>query len=239
MLNLDNIKNENNKEHNKNGHIFQIIRTEIFIIGSSGSGKTNALLNLVRPQGDIDKMYVYAKDLSEPKYEVLIKKREDARKKHLSDLITFIECSNTMGDVYKNIDDYNPNRQRKILIVFEYIISDIMTNKKFQVIIKELFIRWRKLNISLVFITQSYFPVLKDVRLNSTHYLIMKINNKKELQNIAINHSTEINYKDFIKIYRECTKKPYYFLTIGTTLTAGDLLRFKKNLLQPYKNDSS
>ena len=113
MLNLDNIKNENNKERNKNGLIFLIIRTEIFIIGSSGSGKTNALLNLVSPQGDIDKMYVYAKDLSEPEYEVLIKKREDAVKKHLSDLITFIKCSNTIGHVYKNIDDYNPSRQKK------------------------------------------------------------------------------------------------------------------------------
>ena len=91
--------------------------------------------------------------------------------------------------------------------MFDDMISDIMTNRKFQVIIKELFIRCRKLNISLVFITQSYFPVLNDVRLNSTHYLIMKINNKKELQNIATNHSTEIDYKDFIKIYRECTKK--------------------------------
>ena len=84
-----------------------------------------------------------------------------------------------MDDVYENIDDYNPNRQRKILIVFDDMIADIMTNKKFQAIIKELFIRCRKLNISLVFITQSYFSVPKDVRLNSTHYLIMKINSRK------------------------------------------------------------
>ena len=85
------------------------------------------------------------------------------------------------------------------------MIADTMTNK-FQAIIKELFIRCRKLNISLVFITQSYFSVPKDVRLNSTHYLIMKTNNKRELQNIAINHSSDIDYGDFIKIYRECTK---------------------------------
>ena len=87
-----------------------------------------------------------------------------------------------MNDVYENIDDYNPNRKRKILIIFDDMIVDIMTNKKFQAIIKELFIRCRKLNIYLAFfITQSYFSVPKDVRLNSTHYLIMKINNKREL----------------------------------------------------------
>ena len=109
------------------------------------------------------------------------------------------------------------------------MIADIMTNKKFKAIIKELFIRCRKLNISLVFITQSYFSVPKDVRLNSTHYLIMKINNKRELQNIAINHSADIDYQDFIKIYRECTREPYKFLTIDTTLPTSDPLRFRKN----------
>ena len=89
------------------------------------------------------------------------------------------------------------------------MIADIMKNKKFQVVIKELFIRCRKLNISLVFITQSYFSLPKDVRLNSTHYFIMKINNKRELQNIATNYSANIDSKDFMKIYRECTKKQF------------------------------
>ena len=152
---------------------------------------------------------------------------------------TFIEGLNTIDDVCENIDDYNPRRKRKILIVFDDMIADIMTNKKFQSIIKELFIRCRKLNISLVFITQSYFSVPKDVRLNSTHYLIMKINNKRELQNIAINHSADIDYKDFMKIYRECTKEPFNFLTIDTTLPASNSLRFRKNLLPIYKNDSN
>ena len=92
-----------------------------------------------------------------------------------------------MDNVYKNINDYNPSRKRKILNVFDEMIADIMNNQKFQAIIKELFIRCRKLNISLVFITQSYFSVPKDVRLNSTHYLIMKISNRKELQLISIN----------------------------------------------------
>ena len=113
------------------------------IIGSSGSGKTNTLLNLVS-QEDIDNIYFYAKDLSEPKYEFLIKKRENVGIKHLSDPNAFIECSNTMDGVYEDIDDYNPNRQRKILIVFDDMIADIMTNKNVQAIIKELFIRCRK-----------------------------------------------------------------------------------------------
>ena len=98
------------------------------------------------------------------------------------------------------------------------MIADIMTNKKFQAIIKELFIRCKKFNISPVFITQSKVP--KDARLYSTHYLIMKINNRKELRNIAINHSADINYKDFVKIYKECTKCLYSFLAIDVTLPA-------------------
>ena len=122
-----------------------------------------------------------------------------------------------MDGVYENIDDYNPCRKRKILIIFDGM-TDILTNKNFQSRIKELFIRCRKLNISLVFITQYYFSVPKDVRLNSTHYLIMKINSKRELQNIAINHSADIDYKDFMKIYRECIKEPFNFLTINTRL---------------------
>ena len=181
------------------------------IIGGSGSGKTNALLNLINDQGDIDKIYLYAKDLSKPKYKFLIKKRENAGIKHLSDPNAFIECSNTMDDVYENIDDYNLSRKRKILIVFDDMIADIVANKKFQSIIKDLFIRCRKLNISLVYITQPYFSVPKDVRLNSRLYLIMKISKKRELQNIATDHSADIDYKDFVKIYRECTEKPCFF----------------------------
>ena len=169
----------------------------------------------------------------------MIKKRENVGIKHYNDSTEFFECSNTMDEVYEDIDNYNPKRDKKVLIVFDDMIADIMTNKKFQAIIKELFIRCRKLNISLIFITQSYFSVPKDVRLNSTHYLIMKINNKRELQNIATNHSADIDYKDFIKIYRECTKEPYNFLTIDTTLPASDPLRFRKNLFDSYKNDNN
>ena len=232
MLNLDSITNKNNKIHNKKWLSIPDHSYKILIIGGSGSGKTDALFNLINEQNDINKSYLYARDLSEPKYEYLIKTRENAGIKHINNSNTFIECSNTMDDVYENIHDYNPNRIRKILIVFDDMIADIMTNKKFQAIIKELFIRCRKLNISLVFITQSYFSVPKDVRLNSTHYLIMKINNKRELQNIVINHSADIDYQDFIKIYRECTKEPFNVLTIDTTLSASNLLRFRKNLFE-------
>ena len=113
----------------------------------------------------------------------MIKKREDVGIKHLNDPKALIEYSKTMDDVYNNIDDYNPRRKIKILIVFDDMIAAIITNKKFQAIIKGLFIRCRKLNISLIFITKSYFKVPKDVKLNSTHYLIMKIHSRKELQN--------------------------------------------------------
>ena len=103
-----------------------------------------------------------------------------------------------------------------------------MSNKIFQAMVKELFIRCKKLNISLVFITQSYFSVLKEVRLNSKHYLIMKFHNKRELQNIATNHSADIDYKDFMKIYKKCTSEPYSFSTIDTTLSCINPLRFRK-----------
>ena len=237
MINLDSITNENNKEHNEKWPYIPDHPYRILIIGGSGSGKTNALINLINEQNDIDKIYLYARDLSEPKYEYLIKKREDVGIKHVNNSNAFIECSSTMDDVYENIHDYNPSRKRKMLIVFDDMIADIMTNKKFQAIIKELFIRCRKLNISLVFITQSYFSVPKDVRLNTTHYLIMKINNRRELQNIAINYTADIHYKDFMKIYRECTKERFNFLEIDTTLPASDLEKIC--LILTYKNDSN
>ena len=229
MLSLDDITNENKKKHNKKWSFIPDHSYRILIIGGSGSGKTNALLNLINKQDDIDKIYLCTKYLSEPKCEFLIQKLKDAKAKHFNDWNAFIECSNTMDDVYEDIDDYNPITKRKVFIAFHDMIADIMTNKKIQAIIKELFIRCRKLNISLVFITQSYLSVQKDVRLNSAH-LIMKINNMKELKNVAINHSADIYYKDLMNIYRECIKEPYSFLTIDTMLPASDHLRFRKNL---------
>ena len=224
MINLECITNKNNKEHNDKWPYIPDRPYRILIVRGSRSGKTNALFNLINEQDDSDKIYLYAKDLNEPKYEYLIKNHKNTGIKHLNDPNAFIECSNTMDDVYENINDYNPIRKRKKLIVFDDMIADIMTNKRFQAIIKELFIRCRKLNISLVFITQSYFSVPKDVRLNSTHYLIMKINNRKEIQNIPNDCSADIDYKDFVKSYRKCTREPFNFLTIDATLPASNPL---------------
>ena len=113
MINLDSITNENNKKHNEKWPYIPDHPYRIIIISGSGSGKTNALINLINEQNDIDKMYLYARDLSEPKYEYLIKKHEDAGIKHLNNSNTFIECSNTMDDVYENINDYNPIKKLK------------------------------------------------------------------------------------------------------------------------------
>ena len=190
------------------------------------------MFNLIKEQDNpdvIDKIYLYARDLNKPKYQFLIKKREDAGIKYVNNPNAFIVCSNTMDDVYEDIDNYNPKRDKKVLTVSNDMIADITSKKIFQAIIKELFIRCRKLNISLLFITQSYFSVPKDVRLNSTHYFIMKINNKRELQNIAINHSADIDYQDFKKMYKKCKKELFNFLTIDTTLPASNPLRFKKS----------
>ena len=133
-----------------------------------------------------------------------------------------------MCNVYKNIDEYNIDKERKILIVFDDMIADIIQNKKLNSIATELFIRGRKLNISLVFITQSYFKSPKDVKLKTTHFFISKIPNKRELQQIAINHSADISTKDFNNIYRKCTAEPYSFFV--NALPCHNPLRFRKNL---------
>ena len=116
-----------------------------------------------------------------------------------------------MQGVYKNINYYNLDKENKILLIFDDMIANMINNKKLNSIVTELFIRGRKLNISLVFITQSYFKVPKDVKLNTTHFFIMKIPNKRELQQIALNHSSDIGFKDFVRIYKKYTDEPIHF----------------------------
>ena len=154
-----------------------------------------------------------AKDPYEAKYHYLINKREGVAINHFNDPKPFIEYSNDMHGVYKNIDEYNPNKEKQILIVFDDMIADMIHSKKLNSIVTKLFIRGRKLNISLVFITQSYFKVPKDVRLNTSHFFITKIPNKRELQQIAINRLSDINTKNFVSIYRKCTAEPYFFFS--------------------------
>ena len=183
MLKLDNIvsnKNENkytagSSSSERNNWPFRML-----IIVPSSSGKTNNLLHLINNLHPIDKIYLHAKDINEPKYEYLINKREQAGIKNLNDPHAFIQYSDDMDDVLDDINTYNKNRDKKVLIVFDDMIADIECNKKFKRIIKELFHGARKINVSIVFITQSYFRALKDARLNSTHYILMKIGNKKE-----------------------------------------------------------
>ena len=195
----------------------------------SWTGKTNTL-NLIENQPDIDNIYLYVKDSYEPKYQLLINKRERVGINHFKDPKAFIEYSDEMHDVYKNIDDYNPDKENEILIVFDDMIADMIPNKKLNSIVTELFIRGRKLNISIVFLTQSYFKVPKDVRLNTTHFLLAKILNNRELQQNAINHSSDINTKDFGDIYRKYTDEPHSFFVIDTTLPSNNPLRFRKNV---------
>ena len=211
MINFDDYVNENRTEHNKNWPYTPDHPYKILIIGGSGSGKTNVLLNLIENQPDIDKIYLYAKDPYEAKYQYLINKREGVGINHFNDPKAFIDYSNDMHDVYINIDEYNPDKESKILIAFDDMIADMIHNKKLNSIVTELFIRCRKLNISLVFITESYFKVPKDVRLNTTYFFIAKIRNKRELREITVNRSSDISTKDFTNIYRDCTAEPFFF----------------------------
>ena len=223
MLNLDNIVSNKKKSSSENDDWpFRML-----IIGPSGSGKTNTLLHLIDKFHPIDKIYLYAKDTDEKRYQYLINKREQPGIKNLNDLHVFIEYLNDMNDVLEDINNYNKKRDEKVLGIFDDMIADIMRSEKFKVIVKELFIRCRKLNISIVFITQSY------ARLNSTH-ILMKIGNKKELKSIAEENSGHLDFKDFLKIYNYCMKDPYLFMMVDTRPTAR--VTFKKNFDEPIKD---
>ena len=195
MIYFDEYTNKNKIEHNLKWPYIPDHPYRILIVGGSGSGKASALLNLINNQPDIDKIYLYAKDPYEAKYKYLINQREKVGLDHLDDHKAFIEYSDDMQNVYKNIEDYNLGKKCKVLIVFDDMIADMINNKKLDSIVTELFIRGRKINISIVFITQSYFKVPKDVKLNSTHFFIMKIPSKRELQQIVLNHSSDIDFK--------------------------------------------
>ena len=225
MLNLDDIVShkKENKDHN---WPFRML-----IIGPSGSGKTNTLLHLINNFHPIDKIYLYTKDTNEKMYKFLINKREQARIKNLNDPHAFIEYSSDMNDVLNDINNYNKNRDKKVLIIFDDMFADIMRSEKFKAIVKELFVRCRKLNIFIAFITQSYFRTPKDARLNSYHCILMKIGNKKELKSIAEKNSRHLDFKDFLKIYNYCTKEPCSFMMIDTRPTAR--VTFKKNFNEP------
>ena len=137
-----------------------------------------------------------------------------------------------MDDIYKNIEQYNPNKKRKILIAFDDMLADMLYNKNLSPVVTELFIRGRKLNISLVFVTQPYFAVPKNIRLNFMHHFIMKFPNKRELQQIAFNHSTDIDSRNFTNLYKKCTAKPCYLLFIDTVLAPDNPSRFRENLFK-------
>ena len=153
MINFDDYTNENKIEHNSKWPYIPDHPCRILTVDGPGSGKTNALLNLINNQLDIDKIYLYAKDPYEAKYQYLIDKREKVGLGHFKDTKAFMEYSNGMEDVYKNTENYNPGKKRKILIVFDDMIADMINNKKLNPVVTELFIRGRKLNISIAFIT--------------------------------------------------------------------------------------
>ena len=147
MINFDGVTKENIKEHNPNWPHIPDHPSRILIVGGSGSEKTNALLNIVNHEPDIDKMFLYAKDPYEAKYQYLINKLEDVGTKHFNDSKAFIEYFNNMDNIYKNISEHNPNKKYKMLIVFDNKIFDMLNNEKLNKIVTELFIRCRKLNI--------------------------------------------------------------------------------------------
>ena len=153
MIHFDGVTKENKKEHNPNWPQIPDHPYRILIINGSGSGKINSLFNLISHQPDIDKIYLYDKDPYQSKYQFSINKRESAGLRHLNDSKAFIEYSNDMDDIYENIEEYNPNKNRTILIFFDYMIADMLSNKKPNPVVTGLFIRGRKLNITLVFVT--------------------------------------------------------------------------------------
>ena len=194
--------------HNPNWPYISDHLYRILIIGGLGSGTTNVLLNLIKNQRPdlFDKICLYVKDPFESKYQLLINGREKVGIESLKNTKSFIDYAQKIDYVYKNLGSYNQTKKRRVLIVFDDMITDIESNKKLSPIDTELFLRRRILNILLVFISQSYFKVPKTIRLYATHHFIMKIPNKRELQEIAYNYSSDIDFKDFMKLYKDYPK---------------------------------
>ena len=182
------------------------------------------LLNLIKSQRP---------HINKIKYQLLNHGGEEVGIKKLKNQKAFNYYSQISDNVYENLEDYNLTQKEKVLIMFDDKTADIKSNKTLNRIVTELFLRRRKLNISFVFISKSYFKVPKTKRLNATHSFITKILNKRELQQIASNHSSDIDFKDFMKFYKDYTKEPYLFLANGTTLSLDNPLRFRKTY---YKN---
>ena len=162
---------------------------------------------------------------------MLINGREKVGTKNLKNPNTFIDYSQIIDGVYENLEDYNPTKKKRVLIVIDNMIVDMESNKKLSPRITELFLRGRKRNIALVFISQSYFKVPKTITLNVTHYFIMKISSKREFQQIASDYLSDIDLKDFMKLYKEYTKKPYSILVNDTALSSNNSLGLRKNSL--------
>ena len=161
---------------------------------------------------------------------MLINKRESTGSQYLNDSKPFIEHSNDMDDIYENIEEYIINKKRKILIVFDYLIADMLSNKKLNPIVTELFVRGRTAKWDCV-ITQSYFAVPKNIRLISNNYFIMKISNKIDFQQIAFNHSSDLDFQNFMNLYKKSIAEPYSLLVTDTTLPSDNFSHFRINLL--------
>ena len=187
-------------------------------------------MNLTKNQLlDIDKIYLYDKGAFKSKYELLINRKEKVGISNLKNRKPFIDFSQTIDDVYEHLQDYDPAKKRKVLIVVDDMIADVETNNKSGPIVTELFLRERKLNILLVFTLQSHFKVPKTIRLNVTRHFLREIPNKSELQQIALNDSSDNDFKDLMKLCKDYTKEPYSFLVNDTNLSSELIMKMIVN----------
>ena len=189
---------ENIKEHDPDWPLIPDHPNRTLTIWGSGSGKTNSLFNLINHQSDIDKIYLYTKHPYEAKYQFSIKNHEDVGTKHFNDSKAFIEYSNNVVDIYKNTEDYNPNKKRKRLIVFDDMIAAKPSNEKLNPIVTELFTREENYTF-LRLLLQNLILLCQKIRLNCTHYFILKTPNKQEFKQITSQNLWNIDFQDFIK----------------------------------------